>query len=651
MRAVARNAKIARFGKALATALPLALIVALVAAPSPAQAQRKPSAASSPSGGGGSKAALSTEALGAKAFLEDLMTKRLSAELATKVDRQSFSLGSQLELVAVPPPPTPVAPTAQKAPWETEPMSDLMLGALDPEELLKSFAAGNSPNEEKPAIRKILESFKIKSVTVSVGLRDELGPEVKTEVDAWLKKRIATEFGSAGKASVDLIKMPLKKKEIVMEKTPWQWLEQFQGLAGQIVLALGIFFAVVVWQLMSRGGAAVADALGAGGGMGGYDDSTNEIEQIAAAYDEKNKEDGLVAAADELDQANAGYDMGSLKARIIEIIPKLQTHLEEVISSWCRMGDNGRLRLACFAEAVGSEIGKLPIPVDALSDVQKIFSKMPEFALKEKRTALEKAYWDMLSAINLGSDSIEQPFSYLGTANMSLLNQVLMHQNPKLRAVVSLYMPSDMRARYVKSLNDEEKKELLTSAAGLSEIRMDELYAFDRTLLGKLTRTSTGEVIPLDMSLAKLATSLSPSEEIKILAEMRGGAIEEYKRTIPSLAFLADWPDEQLRFLLTGVRPDEIVALLRVRADLKERVLSLCSPMTLEIANEELAAPDHMSPAEKDEALIALKERLADLVTQKEISLEDVFPNTPGLSTASTGTSDDEDPNGTKRVA
>lgn len=198
---------------------------------------------------------LSTEALGAKAFLEDLMTKRLSQELSTKVDKQSFSLGSQLDLIAVRPPiPAPIAQPLSKIPWESEPMSDLMMGALDPEELLKSFAASSSPSDEKSPIRKILEGFKIKSVMVSVGLRDDLAPEVKNEVETWLKTRIAKEFGSAGKGSVSFIKMPTKKKEPVLEKTLWQWLEQFQSLAGQLILGLSIFFGIVAWQLMSRGG-------------------------------------------------------------------------------------------------------------------------------------------------------------------------------------------------------------------------------------------------------------------------------------------------------------------------------------------------------------------------------------------------------------
>lgn len=375
----------------------------------------------------------------------------------------------------------------------------------------------------------------------------------------------------------------------------------------------------------------------------------NEFEQIAAAYGEKNKEEAAAIAVEEQEHIDSGYDMGGLKSRLIEIIPKLSSHLEEVVRSWCRMGENGRLRLACFAEAVGSEIGKLPIPVDALNDVQKVFSRMPEIHHREKRTALEKAYWDMLSAINLGSDSIEQPFSYLGTSNLNMLNQVLMHQNPKLRAVVSLYMPSDLRARYVKALSKDEKKELLNSAAQLSEIRMEELYSYDRTLLGKLTRTTTGEVIPLDMSLAKLSSSLTLVEEITILAEMRGAAIEEYKRTIPSLAFIGEWPDEQLQFLLTGVRPDELVALLRTREDLKERVMKLCSPMTHEIVSEELAGPDRLSAAEKDEALIALRDRLVDFVNQSEITLQDCFTN--DFVSSQFAQPNNEDPDGTKRVA
>lgn len=608
----------------------------------------------------GRSVSTSPDALGAKAFLEGLLIKRYSAELATLVDRESFTLGAQMELTAVAPAVVPLAKEVRPAPL-FDPYTDLMLGQLDGDQLLKSVAG---PVDERTIAQKFMENFRIRSVVVSVGLNDQLAAGVRGEIETWLKKRLAAEFGSGGKAVVSLIKrIPVKPEKPAIEKTPQtlqEWAVQFPSLAGQAMLAAAILAGVVLWQFLTKmlgtsagagAGAESDDGLGAGGSEDASDfASLAEAAKEIQAEQEREQARGL--EFDEKERLRTGRDIESLKNRLRELLPRLSGTLEDVIRQWCNMGDLGRLRLVCFAEVAYRDIGKLPIPVDALPEVQKVFSRMPELKPLDKRDALEKAYWDLLSTLNLGSESLTQPFAYMENLGVSSVRKVLMDQNPRLRTLVSLYMSTDMRSRYLKSLSDDGKKELLQQAASLNEIPQEELEAMDRGLMGRIKPTVGHEIVSLEMSFNKLVDCLGIIERVTILKDLKGRGVEEYKRTVASLAFLGEWPDFQLKMLMLGLTPDELVAFLRIRPDLQEKMMAQATMMVGEIAREELAGPDKMPQADKEKAVEFFESRLKGMVEQGDLNLTEVFgpmPDDVGVHPLSINNEDGTD--GGKQVA
>lgn len=581
-------------------------------------------------GAKGAGTAMNPEALGAKAFLEGLLVRRYSLELATIVDRDAFTLGAQLDLTPVAP-LAPPPPKEFKAP-EFDPYTDLMLGSIDADKLLKSVVG---PVDERTVAQKFMENFRIRSVVIAVGLRDDLNGSVKGEVEQWLKKRLSTEFGSAGKALVTIIKRVPEKK--VVEKGPpkdWmEWAIQYQQLAGQVLLAATILAGVLLWQLLSKilgtSAGAAANAGAEEASAGGSSEESSDFAALAEAAKElqaeQEKEDEAARAQDELDRQRTGRDIEGLTQKLREILPRMSGHLEEVVRQWCNMGDAGRLRLVCFAEVAFRDAGKLPIPVDALPEVQKVFARMSEIEVSEKREALEKAYWDMLSTLNLGSESLKQPFSYVENMGLNAVRKVLVDQNPRLRTLVSLYMTKDMRKNFIKSLSAAGKKELLVQAGQLTEIQSEELESMDRGLMGRIKPTVGHEMVPLDMSLLKIIEGLSIIEEITLLADIDTPAMKEFKRTYPSLAFLGEWPDDQLKMFLMGLTPDELVSYLRFRPDQKDRMLAMASMMVAEIAKEELASPDTMTQAEREKSIEFFSQRLKAMVDQNEIVLTDIF--------------------------
>ena len=182
------------------------------------------------------------ETLGAKAFLEDLLVRRYRQELSTIVDPLHIQLGARLELLRIQSKPIDQKKEIQN-PSEIQPISDLMLGTLDPEDILKSYS---SPSENLIA-KQFLEDYRIKNVAISVGIKETLPESTKKMVEDWLNDRIKKEFGKIGKGTVSIIRAPLEPKAPTeTPKLPVDWLNQFQNLAGQIVLAIAFLIGIIL---------------------------------------------------------------------------------------------------------------------------------------------------------------------------------------------------------------------------------------------------------------------------------------------------------------------------------------------------------------------------------------------------------------------
>jgi hypothetical protein len=342
--------------------------------------------------------------------------------------------------------------------------------------------------------------------------------------------------------------------------------------------------------------------------------------------DEKGDPQDQVVAKEDSERLHTLKEIRKFSRQITELNPKFTSYCEQVLRTWCASGEEGQLKLACFAEAVGKDMGKLPIPVDALTDLSKVFVKMPELGIKEKLGFLRKIYWDVLTVINLGPEALEIPFGYLSNMSTGMVNQVLLDENPKMKALVSLYMPSSLRESYLQSLDKEMKRTLLDAAAQMTEIPTDEFRSMDVAVKGKLKPQDNKGTIPLNMGLSKLVSALSPLEEIAILPTMTGPAFDNLKRTLPSIAFLPQWPDDKVSLLVSRAMPDELVAYFRSCPEVADRFIGLAPQMTAELAKDELGRPDTMAEKDKIRLLTELGNRIKELIQSKEVDLEQIFP-------------------------
>ncbi len=551
--------------------------------------------------------------IGAKALLEEILIKRYSQGLATIVEKNSFNVGAQVQLINPPSPPPEQSP--KKA--EVEIPQDLLVGILDPEQLIKQSGLG----EEKKAIVSLLTTKRIKSAFISVGLREDLGADVKKDVENWLASRVKVEFGKAGKSSVSFVKSIQEKKIEAPPKQWWDWANQFQQLIGTALLALTFFLGILFWRLTTSKASLNTQNLGdspsvkltSDGSVGeNKENSKNIIDKEKEIYDEKMK----VINSKELE---------SINSKIVGLVPKLSKDFESIIRSWCQSGEDGLFKLVCFSEAVGKDVGRLPIPVDAMSDVANVFTKMSKISTKEKIESLEKVYWDLISVLNLGSEVLSQPFGYLSNVDVGIINQLLMDQNPKMKTLVSLYLPEDVRKGFIQPLSEDEKLRMLESAAVLTEIPKAELTGMDKTIMGKVKSDENKDSIYLKMNLEKIVSMLTEKEQITLLSQIKGKNLIEYRKNNPNLAFLHLWPDHEISKLLAKANSDEALSYIRVKPETKERIITLAPPFLSEMIIDEIDKPTKSNLDEMNSHLRSLTNKLKELIESKEINLLQLF--------------------------
>ena len=260
-----------------------------------------------------------------------------------------------------------------------------------------------------------------------------------------------------------------------------------------------------------------------------------------------------------------------------------------------------------------------------MSAVSKVFTKMIELSNEQKKENLEKAYWDILSVLNLGSDILEKPFGYMTGLNFPIMKEVLLKKNLKMQTLTTLFMNQDQRKQYLKSLTDKSKLEIIQAAAEMTEVSSLEFKTMDSELKNDFRPQSNPQQVPIEMSVQKIAEALSIIDQMEFLPQLDSKTLIQFKRAYPSLAFIHEWPVDKLKMLLSKTMSDEISSFLNLKPDLKDFILENCPPFTAELVRDELAS-EKIFPREEIEAKLSiLSQRVNELVTSKQVRLTEIF--------------------------
>jgi hypothetical protein len=549
------------------------------------------------------KANLSPDSISAKALIEDILVRRYSQDLSTQINSDLFSMSAQLDIKKV---------KSNSDAEKNEPLNDLMLGILDPEKLSSQTIGGG--NEE--LLNTFLSQYSIAKVNMSVGLNSGVDEEKRKQVKDWLDKRLKSEFGGKSVGLVNIIgEKPFPKKP---PKTMLDHLQDFQDLAGQLALALALIVGALFIGLFARSATKVA--------VGG-DSSTIQqtVNQKAKAMEEEERR--LKLERTQKEEEKLTLEINGIVEKINSILPQVGGQFDSLVTKWCQAGEKGLFRLVCFAEAVSKDLGKLSIPVDASEKVKNVFAQMPNVKLHEKKEALEKAYWDLMTLMNLGNDALAEPFAYLSASNVDTVNSVLMEKNAKMKTLVALYMPDNLRKEFIEGLEPDRKKELLISASQMQSLPASEFKSIDDQMRFQLNQQGEGpsDEIQLDMPLNKILQGFKLSEQIHFMKEMPQEQMTHFKKTTPHLAFIDEWPEEELKGLMAKLNSDEIVNYLRLVPEAENTFLNACPPLTVKIVKDELKRDSELSDNDITRLLNNMNVKMINLYEQGEVNLQKIF--------------------------
>jgi hypothetical protein len=537
------------------------------------------------------------DVISVKAALEEMIVRRYRQELSAIVSAERFNVGARFELSIV-------DENKRAAASANDNYTDLDLGYLDADTLFDRYA-----NVDAGSVSP-LAKYAIKSVAVNVGLQQNMGEAIKKSVEDWLQARVKEEFGSLGKSQVQFIQNESSNP------TTLDRVIQMQGLVGQLILAIAILLGVVLWRLLSGGGSKA---------------ETSSSSVNIQSKTEMTAADGLMGGGKNSSDTRNTQDLAienkieQISIQVRDLAPKLVDQLDQLISQWCDQGEEGLMQIACFAEISGSVIGSLPIPQEHKKKMGDIFSQMSELSLDKRLDITNKTYWDLVASLNLGTDALHRPFSFLGNSSLGTVNQVLLGNDVDIQTVVSLYMPEAMRKNYFSKLENDKKIELLNAAAKLSTISQEKLKNIELKIAPYFEEKIDETDVSLSMTINKLIESMSILDSCRIMQKVQGPMVEEYKLKHAHIGFFADWTAASQEVLIKKSTNDELMAYVRVVPDMKPNVLELISPRAKQILEDDLSREDNSSDAEKEKQLQSLQNRLLNLVYTNVISLEDAI--------------------------
>jgi hypothetical protein len=298
-------------------------------------------------------------------------------------------------------------------------------------------------------------------------------------------------------------------------------------------------------------------------------------------------------------------EIKQMRKKIQRLTPKILPYTSTLLRSWYASGETGKLKVACFAETTNQDLGQLTLTADALRDLTQVFTQMPRIELTEKLAILKKVYWDLLSVINLGPESLEPTHPYFEKFNIKMTQELLMTHHKKLQAQVILQIPEDARRAHIKSLHLDAKIDLFRGVFELSP------------------------EIPIELGLFPLLESMSQIEQIQILPELPEELTDSVKRRTPSLAFLSTWQEGPLSRLLQQTSGDELTVYCGLRPELKDLLLELApSKWSRQLQQKQPNSPGTaatLSFVQKAKIIGQMHTRLEHLVASKAIDFPNIF--------------------------
>jgi hypothetical protein len=511
----------------------------------------------------------------------------------------------------------------------------------------------NQLNNQKPVApvaeekEQLIEKLEIRRVEVLLGLDSGISSAYRRDIEDWLNKAVVADFGKLGTYKINTIRKIVKPEEPPKVLTSIEKVNNLQILLGFGVLASVIFLGLFAhkWILSKDVKEQTQTAL--------------RIQEMKASLQAAERRDSknLITlpnkkelAADKTKElaTNAGAEINlqthhELQQKIFSLHFKMQNLTKNLFEIWFDEGEDGRFKAASFIDAILSrrslnndtdfkalsESVILPEKWRKDVDFAQVFREFPKTTLLDKNEFLEQVYWDMLSVNLLGSKTLRAPFEILLDLPNEKVQRILHQQDPKIKSLALLHMSSESVQNYLGTLSEIERQKIIESALKLQSVPMAEVESANELINNKVKQDEQPfGYVQLTEQLPNLLFSLSAREELNLLPQIIAKLPDEglsIKRAYPSIAFIPEWPDQELKTLFENSEVKTISTYLFLVPGMTDKILSFLPNRLVMMIKEELNNRKTPNEKEIEKNIGALKLQLLQKVQNGVINFGSIF--------------------------
>lgn len=596
-------------------------------------------------------AAPTTEELAVTSYIEESVVKRYRERISTRVSNDLFFVSAQVSLMEKPKEENEKNKTLNQS--DVNYIPDFNLGLLT--QVSSSMSQDGNP-------QKFLEKYKLRRVNVFVGLSHLLDDDYKNKFQEWLTQSVRSEFGPIANSFVNTIpKAPKEKPEVTPDKeldkelgkekkeppTLLEKLGQFQHAVGLAILSLFVIFAVLLYKLLPSIDAKNKNKL---------TKEISEIESIKLAAQNSirspepvNSE--IIASPEQTHEIELNpvvYEsFKSHQNKIAFLVNNRFPMTLKLFTLWSGEGAPGKLKITATIDALLSVSEKissmntdfsfenlLPDSLKNDREMTKAFKSYSKLSSQKRMEILEKSYWDIVSHMTMKEQALYLPFSKMKDSNLRDIKKIIKEQNNQLKMITVLHLESEQMTEVLRDFPLQEKINMFKEAY-VSERVEPEVIEFADSSINFLLNNSSHQIddkISMQGFLPQMLINMRASEEVKLILEISNELSDKgnYIRfNYPSIAFLGEWPKDELKKLIAKLSVRQLQAILQILPNQALIIITEQLPTRLKSILRDTTTSKKLSNEELDVELSRVRSTLFTMFENKNIDLNTLFSTEP----------------------
>lgn len=423
--------------------------------------------------------------------------------------------------------------------------------------------------------------YETESVTITLGLSDQVKNSYKESLRVWLSKWTQTSFGEKGSFNVVVRASNKAEKVIPQVKTSEFDISRYQNLIGLLFVGL-VFGASFLYQFARHRKASTSLPQGL---------SEQPLLTVSNSASETTPLQG-----------NAQSILDSVKTKIALLTPSLPAQVEHMVQKWSYGETENHIKLIAFIEALAEKSSSLnrdnksSIPTLAPHMHAKLAHGLIEFQNYDPHYQLslyQEIYTELLLGSPLAIESMAQEYRFIEQLADTDFQNLIAFLDDTYKVALLNHLTNDQRRQFCALVGEQEFSRLLNHSLNckepsetefnekINEWHKDQKDNFDSHLEIKFAK------------IEEIISSFSRLEEARFLHQLvqtQPEILPYMQRQRPQIAFMAHWSSAALKKFCHSNKTRELAAAAVSLPFLHELLLKNCGPSTrialeLEILN------------------------------------------------------------------